>query len=479
MSFSEYIYRGFAFLFGLVTLAYFTWRDYFDDSKLPGTEAEQKKLLHGAQHKLWSLEDTNGLPGLRHNFLTLADGLKLHCVSNIRQTPARQLIVFVHGFPDSWHIYYRFLTSQALQASDAQLVAIDLPGYGGSDDLSHYGPDEVLTAVAEGIKQLKALYLGGNKPFCVLVGHDWGGFISLRIAAETKGLIDRLVAINIGHMPVIKYNARLAAKRCNDHLAAWSRNHLKFSNAAAAWRMLAPLRTQLLMSCYIFEFNLPLWLLKGIGLRSMKFILDNVHGVVHHRPANASSPDDSLAHLVAESRAASFGPSSAECPMHSDKTTTYGSSVLARSFTEYPGDWLQRVRLYRDGLSTGKWTLGAELQPYKPSAGSDWQNFECPVTVIFGLKDHALDPQIVLDGHERHFHGRAAISESSDSLKADASHIVRLKNCAHWSLLEDTGAQAVERTLLWSLREHSSSSGGLEEALQRVSANEVIVETYA
>ncbi|KAK4890327.1 hypothetical protein LTR27_010970 [Elasticomyces elasticus] len=435
MSLSEYIYRGCAFLYGLSTLAYFTWRDYFDDSKLPGTEAEQKKLLQGAQHKVWSLEDTAALPGLRHNFLTLVNGLKLHYVSNVRQTPARQLIVFVHGFPDSWHIYYRFLTSESLQASDAQLVAIDLPGYGGSDDLSHYGPNEVLNAVAEGIKQLKVLYLGDNKPFCVLVGHDWGGFISLRIAAETKGLIDRLVAINIGHMPVIKYN--------------------------------------------IFEFNLPLWLLRAIWLRSIKFILDNVHGVVHHRPANGSGVDDSLAHLVAESRAASFGPSSEECPTHSDKTTTYGSSVLARSFTEYPGDWLRRIRLYRDGLSTGRWTLDAELQTYKPSARSDWQDFECPVTMIFGLKDHALDPQIVLNGHERHFHGQTAVRESGESSNADASHIVRLKKCAHWSLLEDTGAQTLERTLLWSLRGSTSSAGGLEEALQRVSADEVIVDTYS
>ncbi|KAK5711653.1 hypothetical protein LTR17_018288 [Elasticomyces elasticus] len=478
MSLSEYIYRGFVVLYGIITLAYFTWRDYFDDGKLPGTEAEQKKLLQGAQHKIWSLEDTAALPGLRHNFLTLANGLKLHYVSNIRQTPARQLIVFVHGFPDSWHIYYRFLTSESLQASDAQLVAIDLPGYGGSDGLSHYGPNEVLNAVAEGIKQLKVLYLGDNKPFCVLVGHDWGGFISLRIAAETKGLIDRLVAINIGHMPVIKHNASIAAKRCNDHLVAWSRNPLKFSNAAAAWRMLAPLRTQLLMSCYIFEFNLPLWLLRAIWLQSMKFILDNVHGVVHHRPANGSGVDGSLAHLVAESRAASFGPSSEECPTHIDKTTTYGSSVLARSFTEYPGDWLQRIRLYRDGLSTSRWTLDAELQTYKPSAQSDWHDFECPVTMIFGLKDHALDPQIVLDGHERHFHGRTAVRESGESSNADASHIVRLKKCAHWSLLEDTGAQTLERTLLWSLRGSTSSTGGLEEALQRVSSNEVVVETY-
>jgi len=89
-----------------------------------------------------------------------------------------------------------------LKATGAQLVALDLPGCGGSDDLRKYGPDEMLNAVGEAIALLKARYLmgGDRRSECMLASHDWGGFISYRIAAETVGLVNRVVAINIGYV---------------------------------------------------------------------------------------------------------------------------------------------------------------------------------------------------------------------------------------------------------------------------------------
>lgn len=89
-----------------------------------------------------------------------------------------------------------------MKATGAQLVAIDLPGCGGSDDLRRYGPDEMLNAVGEAIVQLKARYLtgGDRSSSCTILSHDWGGFVSYRIAAETVGLVDRVVAINIGYV---------------------------------------------------------------------------------------------------------------------------------------------------------------------------------------------------------------------------------------------------------------------------------------
>ena len=83
-----------------------------------------------------------------------------------------------------------------LQSAGLQLVAIDLPGCGGSDDLQQYSADEVLNATVDAIAQLRSRYLTNNTARRVLVGHDWGGLIAYRIAAGTRGLVHRVVAIN-------------------------------------------------------------------------------------------------------------------------------------------------------------------------------------------------------------------------------------------------------------------------------------------
>lgn len=106
------------------------------------------------------------------------------------------LIVFLHGFPDSAYLFSHQLRSA--WSNKAKLVALDLPGCGGSDSLPSYGAQDVLNTVAEAIDQLKGLSSSPSidKPRCILVGHDWGGVISFRLAAETKGLVDELVTIN-------------------------------------------------------------------------------------------------------------------------------------------------------------------------------------------------------------------------------------------------------------------------------------------
>jgi pimeloyl-ACP methyl ester carboxylesterase len=109
----------------------------------------------------------------------------------------KTLVILLHGFPDSGHLFSRQLQSYPFES--AKLVALDLPGYGGSDSLPSYGPDQVLNAVAEGIIELKRRYLKSvpeDIARCILVGHDWGGVVGYRIAAESTGLIDEFVAVN-------------------------------------------------------------------------------------------------------------------------------------------------------------------------------------------------------------------------------------------------------------------------------------------
>lgn len=56
----------------------------------------------------------------------------------------------------------------------------------------------MLNAIAEAITLLKTRYrLEENaSPRCVLVGHDWGGAIAFRLAAQTANLVDEAVVVN-------------------------------------------------------------------------------------------------------------------------------------------------------------------------------------------------------------------------------------------------------------------------------------------
>lgn len=135
--------------------------------------------LFGAACKaLWSLAgppeaDNN----LSHNFLTLQNGLQMHYLSTTDVSQhSDSLIVFLHGFPDSCYIWEHQLHSTL--SKKAKLIALDLPGCGGSDSHSRYGPDEILNAVAEAIVQLKDRYLKRSSESTspqrsILVSHDW------------------------------------------------------------------------------------------------------------------------------------------------------------------------------------------------------------------------------------------------------------------------------------------------------------------
>lgn len=162
-----------------------------------------------AYHDLWSLVPPSPKDTLRHNFLTISSGHQIHYLTATPQTrrrssqQSRQLIVFIHGFPDSCHIFSQHLTSKKLRFTGVTLVSIDLPGFGGSDCLDRQGGEEDINAVIESITRLKQRYLvheGIGKSTCVLVGHDWGGIVTSRLGSETEGLVDRIILINSVHV---------------------------------------------------------------------------------------------------------------------------------------------------------------------------------------------------------------------------------------------------------------------------------------
>jgi pimeloyl-ACP methyl ester carboxylesterase len=85
----------------------------------------------------------------------------------------------------------------------ATMVAVDLPGFGGSDDLDVYDADHVLEALSEFIIKMRDKYASvgeaGQAPV-VIVGHDWGALVGFRLASEAPVIADRFILSNSFHV---------------------------------------------------------------------------------------------------------------------------------------------------------------------------------------------------------------------------------------------------------------------------------------
>jgi len=243
--------------------------------------------------------------------------------------------------------------------------------------------------------------------------------------------------------------------------AQWRSAPQRLSLLRTAYAHLSPVLAQLIMSSYIFMFNLPFrtakWL-PGLALHLVRWTVINGH----YRARTTPSPSD-----FASSMAACLGPSVNECSSRLPDGSSYGQSVLDRSQTRPIGDWDGRIRLYREGLATGQWKAnemtsrfllneeesdhranlkeGIPSQQMQQATTPPPDSFQCPVTIIYGLQDLALDPRITLDGMERYF---APPREDGSA----QSHIVRVRDCGHWSLIERTGVEVLEATLLWKTK---------------------------
>lgn len=163
-----------------------------------------------ARDRLWNL--SKDYSGLSHHILTLHSGFKFHFVSN--ETPGspsvvksnKPLVIFIHGFPDSWAVWRHILSSSSLQSA-ATLVAIDLPGYGGSESLEKYSATRVLEKLTELVVTLRTEYgvdegSETNKKRAIIVAHDWGCVLSMRLVAEAPSLAHRFILSN---GPLVRY----------------------------------------------------------------------------------------------------------------------------------------------------------------------------------------------------------------------------------------------------------------------------------
>ncbi|MDM0003742.1 alpha/beta hydrolase [Variovorax sp. J22G73] len=134
-----------------------------------------------------------------------ANGIRFHVVQ--AGPPDGPVAMLLHGFPEFW----RGWASQidALAAAGYRVWVPDQRGYGESD--KPQGVDAyALETLADDIC---ALIRSTGRDTVTLLGHDWGGVVSWRVAARNPELVRRLVIVNSPHLAVMLRHMSVGRQR--------------------------------------------------------------------------------------------------------------------------------------------------------------------------------------------------------------------------------------------------------------------------
>ena len=133
-------------------------------------------------------DDKKGQPMIKHDYAEV-NGVRLHYAT---AGHGKQLIVFLHGFPEFWYEW----KNQLLEfGKDYTAVAPDMRGYNLSAKPAEVEQYQVKYLI-EDVRALAAHL--GHKRF-ILVAHDWGGAVAWAYAIAHPETLEKLVIINAPH----------------------------------------------------------------------------------------------------------------------------------------------------------------------------------------------------------------------------------------------------------------------------------------
>ncbi|KAL6233437.1 hypothetical protein BDW75DRAFT_232013 [Aspergillus navahoensis] len=412
-----------------------------------------------ARNRLWDLSKKWSV--FAHQIHTLRSGFKFHYVSNDINTAtsaSRPLVIFIHGFPDSWGIWRHVLSEMSLQ-NLATLVAVDLPGYGGSESLDRYSATAVLENLTEFIIAMRTRY-GIDSPTAtrqqrtIIVGHDWGCVLAMRLATDAPQLADRFILTNGPLIPLAVSNISRRLSSAVEMLRSFTRSpiqeHSSMFNAA---KSLKPVFSQLWRSGYIFAFQLPPLLIAYVGSGANQATLKYTHKMSYGK--QSYTPID-----AADCMASTLGPSN-----HEGKTQTADGEGYADSAVTRPAisNFVEMCSYYREGTAIAPWEKSIKtintLESISQENGtrrtvSNAGEFDgassalkANATVVWGQKDHALTRELCLDG-------------ISDYLPRN-SQVVELPDSAHWTPLEREGRIALAKVVEWAVKGEREDIGAV------------------
>ncbi|MER7396422.1 alpha/beta hydrolase [Streptomyces sp. NPDC000151] len=105
------------------------------------------------------------------------------------------LVLFVHGFPESWYSWRHQLP--ALAAAGFRAVAVDVRGYGRSSAPAAVDAYRMLDHVEDTAAVIEALGAGS----AVVVGHDWGSPIAAHTALLRPDLVTAVGLLSVPYAP--------------------------------------------------------------------------------------------------------------------------------------------------------------------------------------------------------------------------------------------------------------------------------------
>ena len=130
------------------------------------------------------------------------NGIRLHCAVD----GTGPLVIFLHGFPESWYSWRHQLAALAPQF---RVVAPDLRGYNESDKPAGVHAYDLKELVADVAGLIAAL---GERD-AVIVAHDWGGGIAWQFAMDHPELTRRLVVMNCPHLAIFQRHLRSSPRQ--------------------------------------------------------------------------------------------------------------------------------------------------------------------------------------------------------------------------------------------------------------------------
>ncbi|KAJ6017119.1 hypothetical protein N7451_000498 [Penicillium sp. IBT 35674x] len=327
------------------------------------------------------------------------------------------------------------------------MICVDLPGYGGSDSFDTYDTS-ILDSLCEFCMSIQALFW--NKRLkTLLVAHDWGCNLAIRLATEAPNVADHFVLMN-------GLFTELAIENFTRHVQML-RGHLSRLRVWKSCQVSGLLVCQIWKLAYIFTFDLSEKIVGHfIGDWNQMAVL---RGLV--RMANNRNLDFDFVQAMA----ASLGPS--ECDA---KTKTkvhlegYSNTVMQRARSPAALLW-QMTGLYRNGVLRGTWlkskeTLGS-MQKIRaplhtaspPGAESNQSRLQAPASVIWGIQDHVLMPEICLDGVHKYL--------------APRSEVISLPRTGHWVPVETEGVQVIIEVLRYHTSPDCQGDRLTQDALNR------------
>ncbi len=102
-------------------------------------------------------------------------------------------VLLLHGWPDSSYLWRKQIP--ALVEAGYRVIAPDLRGFGESDR-----PEQVEAyAIPNILADIKGILVELDVSRASVIGHDWGASVAWSVAGYMPELVEKLVAISVGH----------------------------------------------------------------------------------------------------------------------------------------------------------------------------------------------------------------------------------------------------------------------------------------